>query len=148
MGDYSSCGINTLKVCPTKELLCVSRMVQWQQYAKVIIGHKDNGDDQKMMQVQYMDTPTFELLDYLRPRLKECFTHNFVAKWRRTRCNTPYPYKHFILVYTSIGIYVHLVKAIILFLHSYSLLAIIWFFNIEQSFCNPWLTWSLGPILE
>jgi hypothetical protein len=43
---------------------------------------------------------------------------------------------------------VHLVKAIILFLHSYSLLAIIWFFNIEQSFCNPWLTWSLGPILE
>jgi hypothetical protein len=28
MGDCSSCGINTLKVCPTKELLCVSRMVQ------------------------------------------------------------------------------------------------------------------------
>jgi hypothetical protein len=28
MGDCSSCGINTLKVCPTKELFCVSRMVQ------------------------------------------------------------------------------------------------------------------------
>ncbi len=28
MGDCSSCGINTLKVYPTKELLCVSRMVQ------------------------------------------------------------------------------------------------------------------------
>ncbi len=26
-GDYSSCGINTIKVCPTEELLCVSRMV-------------------------------------------------------------------------------------------------------------------------
>jgi hypothetical protein len=27
MGDYSSCAINTIKVCPTKELLCVSKMV-------------------------------------------------------------------------------------------------------------------------
>lgn len=27
MGDYSSRGINTIKVYPTEELLCVSRMV-------------------------------------------------------------------------------------------------------------------------
>jgi hypothetical protein len=27
MGDYSSCGINTIKVYPIEELLCVSKMV-------------------------------------------------------------------------------------------------------------------------
>jgi hypothetical protein len=42
MGDCSLRGINTLKIYPTKELLCVSRMMQWQQYAKVVIGQKDN----------------------------------------------------------------------------------------------------------
>jgi hypothetical protein len=82
MGDCSSCGINTLKVCPTKELFCVSRMVQWQWYTKVVVGLKDNGDDWKVTQPQYMDTPTFELLDYLHPRLKEFVPHNFVAKWQ------------------------------------------------------------------
>jgi hypothetical protein len=29
-----------------------------------------------------MDTSTFELLDYLRPRLKDFVTHNFTAKWQ------------------------------------------------------------------
>jgi hypothetical protein len=32
--------------------------MQWRQYEKVVVGQKDNGDDQKMMQLQYMDTPT------------------------------------------------------------------------------------------
>ncbi len=38
MGDCSSCGINTLKVCPTEEFICVSRTVQWRQYAKIVVG--------------------------------------------------------------------------------------------------------------
>jgi hypothetical protein len=38
MGDYSSCGINTLKVYPTKGLFFFSRTVQCQRYAKVVIG--------------------------------------------------------------------------------------------------------------
>ncbi len=49
MDDCSLCGINTLNIYPTKELLCISRMMQWQQYAKVVISQKDSGDDQKMM---------------------------------------------------------------------------------------------------
>jgi hypothetical protein len=48
MGDCSSCVFNTLKVCPTKELFFVLRMVQSQRYAKVVIGHKNNGDYQKV----------------------------------------------------------------------------------------------------
>ncbi len=71
MGDFSLCGINTLNIYATKKLLCVSRMMQWQQYAKVFIGQKDNGDDQKMMQLQYMDTPTFKPLDYLHPKIEK-----------------------------------------------------------------------------
>jgi hypothetical protein len=62
-----------------------------------------------------MDIPTSEFLDHLRPRLKEFVTHNFVAKWQD---KVHYPYIYFIFVYTSIGIYLHLVKAIIQFLHS------------------------------
>jgi hypothetical protein len=50
-------------------------------YAKIVVGQKDNGDDQKVMQLQHMDIPTSKLLDYLHPRLKGFVTHSFVAKW-------------------------------------------------------------------
>jgi hypothetical protein len=72
MGDCISCGIETLNI----------KTVQWQQYAKVVTGQKDNGEDWKVTQLQYMDTPTLELLEYLCPRLKDYVTHNFVAKWQ------------------------------------------------------------------
>jgi hypothetical protein len=91
MGDCLSCGINTLKVYPTEELHCVSKMVQWQWYSKVVIGQKDNDDDQKVTQLQYMDTPTSKLLDYPHPKLKEFVTHNFVAKWEdKVQHSLPY----------------------------------------------------------
>jgi hypothetical protein len=50
---------------------------QWRQYGKVVVGQKDNIDDWKMTQLQYMDTSTKELLDYLRPKLVD-----FVAQWQ------------------------------------------------------------------
>lgn len=31
----------------------------------------DNGEVWKVTQLQYVDTPTLELLDYLRPRFKD-----------------------------------------------------------------------------
>jgi hypothetical protein len=48
----------------------------------VVAGQKDNGEDWKVTQLQYMDTPNLELLEYLCPRLKDFVTHNFVAKWQ------------------------------------------------------------------
>jgi hypothetical protein len=47
-----------------------------------VAGQKDNGKDWKVTQLQYMDTPTLELLEYPCPRLKDFGTHNFVAKWQ------------------------------------------------------------------
>ncbi len=58
------------------------KIVQWQWYVKVVAGQKDNGEDWKVTQLQYMDTPNLELLEYLCPRLKDFVTHNFVAKWQ------------------------------------------------------------------
>jgi hypothetical protein len=48
MGECSSRGINTLKVYPTKEVLCFKDDAQLRQYAKVVVGQKDNSDDQKV----------------------------------------------------------------------------------------------------
>jgi hypothetical protein len=58
------------------------KTVQWQWYAKVVVGQKGNGEDWKVTQLQYMDTPTLELLEYLYPRLEDFTTHNFVTKWQ------------------------------------------------------------------
>jgi hypothetical protein len=80
MGDCISCGIETLKVCPIKETKSI-KIFQWQQYAKVVVGQKDNGEDRKVTQLQYMDTPTPELLEYLHARLKDFVTRNFVVEW-------------------------------------------------------------------
>jgi hypothetical protein len=38
---------------------------------------KDNDDPSKVTQLQYIDTSTSELLDYLCPRVKDFVTHNF-----------------------------------------------------------------------
>jgi hypothetical protein len=81
MGDCISCGIETLKVCPIEETESI-KIVQWQRYANVVAGQKDSGEDWKVTQLQYMDTPTLELLEYLYPRLKDFVTYNFATKWQ------------------------------------------------------------------
>jgi hypothetical protein len=40
--------IDTLKVCPTKEILSAKKI---QKYAKVVVGQKDNGDPRKITQL-------------------------------------------------------------------------------------------------
>jgi hypothetical protein len=47
-----------------------------------MVGQKNNGDDWKVTQLQYMDTSTRKLLDYLRPRLVDFVIHKFVAQWQ------------------------------------------------------------------
>jgi hypothetical protein len=80
MGDCISCGIETLKVCPIEETKSI-KIVQWWWYAKVVVRQKDSGEDRKLHNYKYMDTPTLELLEYLHPRLNDFVTHNFDAKW-------------------------------------------------------------------
>ncbi len=80
MGDCISCGIETSKVSPIKQTKNI-KIVQWRWYAKVVVGQKDNGEDRKVAQLQYMDTRTLELLEYLHSKLKDFVTHNFVAEW-------------------------------------------------------------------
>lgn len=79
MGDCLLCGIKTLKVYLIEEIRSTKK-VQRRKYAKVVVGEKENGDDRKITQLQYMDTSTFKLLQYLIPRLTYLVTHNFVAK--------------------------------------------------------------------
>jgi hypothetical protein len=79
MGDCLLCGIKTLKVCLIEEIRSTKK-VQRRKYAKVVVGEKENGDDRKIIELQYMDTSTFKLLQYLIPRLTYLVTHNFVAK--------------------------------------------------------------------
>jgi hypothetical protein len=64
-------------VCPIKEIESIKIV----RYVKVVAGQKDNGEDWKVTQLYYMDTPTLELLEYLCPKLKDFVTHNFVVKW-------------------------------------------------------------------
>jgi len=59
-----------------------------------------------MTQLQYMDIPTLELLNYLHPRLKEFVTHNFVARWQ-DKVQQLQPCVHFIVAHICVGIYVH-----------------------------------------
>jgi hypothetical protein len=47
MGDCITCGIEALKVCPIEETKNI-KTVQWQQYAKVVVGQKGNGEDWKV----------------------------------------------------------------------------------------------------
>jgi hypothetical protein len=65
--------------CRTSSKYLENAMVK---YAKILVEQKDNGDAYKVTQLQYMDTGTPKFLDYLRPRLKNFVTHNFIAKWQ------------------------------------------------------------------
>jgi hypothetical protein len=51
MGDYTLCGIGTLKVC-TIEKIPSAKTIQWNyQYATVMVGQKDNGDLRKKIAI-------------------------------------------------------------------------------------------------
>ncbi len=94
MGDCLLCGIKTLKVCLIENIRSTKK-VQRQRYAKVVVEQKENGNDKKVTQLQYMDALTLELLQYLIPRLTYFVTHNFVAKWQGSKFTSIYKFEFF-----------------------------------------------------
>jgi hypothetical protein len=40
-----------------------------------------DGREKKVLRLVYNETPPRELIDYLRPKIKEFVVHNFIAYW-------------------------------------------------------------------
>lgn len=80
MGECSHCGVHTLKVCPNE--LEIDQIIHKQNIGYKIVGQIKDGRDQKASKVEYHDTHSSELIQYLKPHLKAFVFHNFISRWQ------------------------------------------------------------------
>jgi hypothetical protein len=52
MGDYNSCGVHTLKLCPFE--LEIDRTIHWRNIGYEVVGQIENGRGRKASQVEYI----------------------------------------------------------------------------------------------
>jgi hypothetical protein len=54
MGECNMCGIQLLKMCPTKS--CTNKKTQWCNIGQQVVGTNVNGQEKKATRVMYNDT--------------------------------------------------------------------------------------------
>lgn len=83
MGECNLCGIKNLQFCPIE--LTTNRTVKWRRISHIVVGKTKDGNDKKVPQVEYMESTPRDFIEYLKPKLKEFITHNFVVHWQETQ---------------------------------------------------------------
>lgn len=83
MGECNLCGIKNLQFC--RRELTTDRTVKWRRISHVVVGKTKDGNDKKVPQVEYMESTPRDFIEYLKPKLKEFITHNFVSNWQETQ---------------------------------------------------------------
>lgn len=82
LGDYTNCGVLTLKLYPSEPNS--KKLVTWQKINYVVMGKSSNGRD-KVSRVEYCETTPSLLIPYLKPKLQEFVIHNFMWKWQEKK---------------------------------------------------------------
>jgi hypothetical protein len=80
-GDYSTCGVMTLPVCPCEVDVSVGVTVLWWRFEKIWVGRFNDGKDRHALCFEHKQTLPHVIITFLRPRLVELVVHNFEAKW-------------------------------------------------------------------
>jgi hypothetical protein len=76
----ANCGVEKLKVYPYEQNLDLG-VLPWCKISYVV-GKTSDGWNKKVSRVEYYETTPREMIEYLKPKLKEFVIHNFVAKWQ------------------------------------------------------------------
>ena len=56
-------------------------LARWRKLTRVVVGKDPNNADKKASRLEYVQTSPVELLDYLRAKLPDFVTHNWISKW-------------------------------------------------------------------
>ena len=61
-------------------------ILKWRCFEKTIVGQTNDGQPKKRTREVYKKTCVGEFLEFLKPKLAEFVTHNFVARWQDSQC--------------------------------------------------------------
>jgi hypothetical protein len=85
MGSCSKCGAHTLLLCPL-EVSGPSMSMKWRCFSYEVVGVNDDGEPRKRISEVFMETSCVDFFEYLKPKLQEFVSHNFVARWQDVQC--------------------------------------------------------------
>ena len=69
-----------MQVCPSE--VSSEKLIKWKRTGYETIGVGEDGKRKKAIKIQYCETKPSELIDYLKPKLREFIVHNFLASWQ------------------------------------------------------------------
>jgi len=82
LGECQNYGINTLRIC--LEEVRSQSLISWKSIGYEVVGHTKDGKE-KALKLKYHETPPSNLINYLKPCLKEFVFHNYMARWWDTQ---------------------------------------------------------------
>lgn len=85
MGTCPQCGVNTLPLCPL-EISSASFKLKWRCFSYEVVGVNDDGEPRKRITEVFRETLCFEFFEYLKPKLQQFVSHNFIARWQDVQC--------------------------------------------------------------
>jgi hypothetical protein len=59
-------------------------LISWRSIGYEVVGHIEDGKEKKASKLEYHKTPPLDLINYLKPCLKEYVFHNYMARWQDT----------------------------------------------------------------
>jgi hypothetical protein len=80
MGKYNLCGVRKLQLCPME--MDSDDTILWRCISYIVVGKNDEGQDKKAPSVEYNEILARDLISYMKPKLTEFITHNFIAQWQ------------------------------------------------------------------
>jgi hypothetical protein len=80
LGNCVECSVTRrLRVCGGK--LSSEKLISWRCFGQETIGVSSNGRDKKVVKLEYKETTTAELIEFMKPKLTFFVKHNFLATW-------------------------------------------------------------------
>jgi hypothetical protein len=74
------CGWKSLRLCPRE--LDTNDLIKWCNIGYEVFGHIEEGKEKKASKIEFHETPSKDLISYLRPRFESFVLHNFLVKWQ------------------------------------------------------------------
>jgi hypothetical protein len=79
--NYADYGVSTmLRVCSGE--LNSQKLVTWWCFGQETVGINSKGKDRKVVKLEYKETTTVELIEFMKPKLSFFVKHNFLATWQ------------------------------------------------------------------
>jgi hypothetical protein len=79
-GTCADCGVKLLRVCPFE--MTSEKLVKWKTIGYKVVGTTDERNPKKAATVEYHESPSQELILYLKSKLQSFVLHNYVVSWQ------------------------------------------------------------------